>query len=41
MSEVPEEEIILPIEDNIDLHHFHPRDIPSLVEATNRMKEFY
>ncbi len=26
------EEIILPIEDSIDLHTFHPRDIPEVVE---------
>lgn len=28
----PEEEIIFPIEDSIDLHTFHPRDIPDVVE---------
>ncbi|MEQ8172362.1 MAG: Smr/MutS family protein [Candidatus Eremiobacterota bacterium] len=28
----PEEEIILPIEDSIDLHTFHPGDIPEVVE---------
>jgi dsDNA-specific endonuclease/ATPase MutS2 len=26
------EEVILPLEDSIDLHSFHPRDIPDVVE---------
>ena len=32
-SESPfSEPIVLPIEDSIDLHAFHPKDIPSIVE---------
>lgn len=31
-EEAPEE-VIVPIEDHIDLHSFHPRDIRSVVEA--------
>lgn len=27
-----DEPVVLPIEDSIDLHHFQPRDIPSVVE---------
>lgn len=26
------EEVFLPVEDSLDLHTFHPRDIPSLLE---------
>jgi DNA-nicking Smr family endonuclease len=29
----PEEPVVLPIEDSIDLHAFAPRDIPSVVES--------
>lgn len=29
----PDEEVVVPIEDALDLHPFRPRDIPSVVEA--------
>jgi len=29
----PREEVVLPIEDHLDLHAFHPRDVRSVVEA--------
>jgi DNA-nicking Smr family endonuclease len=32
-DEEPEEPVLLPIEDSIDLHPFAPRDIPSVVES--------
>ena len=31
--EDPDEPVVLPIEDSIDLHAFAPRDIPSVVES--------
>jgi DNA-nicking Smr family endonuclease len=31
--EAPDEPLVLPIEDSIDLHPFAPKDIPSVVES--------
>jgi len=30
----PEEPVVLPIEDSLDLHPFAPRDIPDVVAST-------
>jgi DNA-nicking Smr family endonuclease len=32
-DEEPEEPVVLPIEDSIDLHAFAPKDIPAVVES--------
>jgi dsDNA-specific endonuclease/ATPase MutS2 len=32
-DEPPDEPVVLPIEDSIDLHAFAPKDIPSVVES--------
>jgi DNA-nicking Smr family endonuclease len=31
--EAPDEPLVLPIEDSIDLHAFAPKDVPSVVES--------
>lgn len=32
-DDAPDDEVVVPIEDALDLHPFRPRDIPSVVEA--------
>lgn len=32
-DEPPDEPVVLPIEDSIDLHAFSPKDVPSVVES--------
>jgi DNA-nicking Smr family endonuclease len=32
-DDLPEDPVVLPIEDSIDLHAFAPKDIPSVVES--------
>jgi dsDNA-specific endonuclease/ATPase MutS2 len=29
----PDDEVVIPIEDHLDLHAFHPRDVRSVVES--------
>jgi dsDNA-specific endonuclease/ATPase MutS2 len=33
VDEAPDDPVVLPVEDSIDLHAFAPRDIPSVVES--------